>query len=295
MTKGQPVGSQRNRRRLHRILPDLTPKQVVALQDSLLANADALLTSALAVLDLGNVALARSLAILGLEESGKAIAVHERRVRIVDEPEGTTFRCDELDALWSSHTKKLEAVHTFLEEERYWFGEGPPDYEANASALGAIKRWASKNNTAKQRGFYVDLDSKGDALSPMDVADIDALRSVIERVHQIGWQLRLGEHIEGKRQDEEEEGVPPATDEELASMSELWAGEEDEELLQAFREGSQGEPLNNAQYRFNPPGEDRSPFRNMGKPGYEAETREVLRLAERLGENPSGDDALGPQ
>lgn len=38
-------------------LPDLTPEQVVRLQDALLANADALLTSALAVLNLGNVAL----------------------------------------------------------------------------------------------------------------------------------------------------------------------------------------------------------------------------------------------
>jgi AbiV family abortive infection protein len=52
------------------------------LQDALLANAHSLLTSALAVLDLGNVALARSLAILGLEESGKAIAVHNRRVEM---------------------------------------------------------------------------------------------------------------------------------------------------------------------------------------------------------------------
>src|SRR4051794_33214527 len=68
-------------------LPDLSPAQVVRLQDALLANADALLTSALAVLDLGHFALARSLAILGLEESGKAIAIHDRRVEMAYEPE----------------------------------------------------------------------------------------------------------------------------------------------------------------------------------------------------------------
>lgn len=32
---------------------------------------------------------------------------------------------------------------------------------------------------------------------------------MIAHVHQIGWQLRLGEHIEGKRQDEQEQGSPP--------------------------------------------------------------------------------------
>jgi AbiV family abortive infection protein len=123
-------------------LPDLTPEQVVRLQDALLANADALLTSALAVLNLGNVALARSLGILGLEESGKAIAIHDRRVQMTYEPEGTPFRCDRLDSLWTDHQKKLETVHSFLVEERYWFGAGPSDPEENEAYLGKIKKWA---------------------------------------------------------------------------------------------------------------------------------------------------------
>jgi len=44
-------------------LPDLSPAQVAQLQDALLANADALLTSARAVLDLGHVALASTTAL----------------------------------------------------------------------------------------------------------------------------------------------------------------------------------------------------------------------------------------
>jgi len=45
-------------------------------------------------------------------------------------------------------------------------------------------------------------------LAPTDVADEEALRDVIAHVHQIGWQLRLGEHIEGQRHDEKERGIP---------------------------------------------------------------------------------------
>ncbi|MGN9779738.1 AbiV family abortive infection protein [Micromonospora sp. H33] len=119
-----------------RRLPDLTPEQVVKLQDALLANANTLLESALAILDLGHVALARSIAILGMEESGKAIAIHDRRMEMGYSSDGETFRCESLDELWSSHQKKLETVYGFLVEERYWFGE-PSDPERNAAALAS--------------------------------------------------------------------------------------------------------------------------------------------------------------
>lgn len=99
-----------------RKLPDLTPAQVVALMDALLANADTLLTTALTVLEKGQVPLARSLAILGMEESGKAIAVHERRVEMTAAPDGEPFRCAALDQLWGSHHRKLEKVYDCLEE-----------------------------------------------------------------------------------------------------------------------------------------------------------------------------------
>lgn len=272
-----------------RRLPDLTPDQVVRLQDALLANADALLTSALALLDLGHAALARSLAILGLEESGKAIAVHERRVYMGYAPDGEPFRCDPLDELWASHQKKLEKVHSFLVEEPYWFDVEPPDPNENATYLGTIKAWARRHDRSKQRGFYVDLSKTGAVLAPTDMTDEDALRDVIAHVHQIGWQLRLGEHIEGQRQDEEERGIPPV---DSAAMEWLAGGPEGDSppylrriadgLLESMKEGIPGEPLNNAAYRFNPPDADRSPFRNLGKPGHEAETRELLLMKEEL-------------
>lgn len=255
----------------------------------MLANADTLLTSALAVLDLGHVALARSVAILGLEESGKAIAVHDRRVKMSYVADGESFRCDELDELWGSHEKKLEAVHHFLVEERYWFGVEPSDPDESAAYLGTIRAWARRHDRSKQRGFYVDLGKTGEVMAPADISDEAALREVIARVHQIGWQLRLGEHIEGKRQDEKEAGLLPLNDDDLAWL----AIDEDEhadevtrevraDLHRSMKEGIPGESLPNEAYRFNPPGADRNPFRNAGKPGYEAETRELMRLADEI-------------
>jgi AbiV family abortive infection protein len=274
-----------------RRLPDLTPDQVIRLQDALLANAHTLLTSALALLDLGHVALARSLAILGLEESGKAIAIHERRVAMSHAPDGETFRCERLDELWASHEKKLETVHHFLVEEPYWFDVQPPDPEENATYLGTIKSWSRRNDRSKQRGFYVDLGKTGDVMAPIDIADEAALGEVIARVHQIGWQLRLGEHIEGKRQDEKEADLPPASEDDLAWLDPLDDADDSDdmkefrtEMRQSIRDGFPGETSPNAAYRFNPPGADRSPFRNLGKPGYEAEARELMLLARELDE-----------
>ena len=228
-----------------RRLPDLTPEQVVKLQDALLANANTLLESALAVLDLGHAALARSIAILGLEESGKAIAIHERRVQLGYLPDGEVFRCEALDELWSSHEKKLEAVHGFLVDERYWFGK-PADPERNAAALGSIRAWLRRDRI-KQRGFYVEIDKVGEPLAPAGVANDIALRETIAQVHQIGWQLRLAEHIEGKYQDEQAAGVPAQDDAALAWLDEVEETAETgpflADLKRSLQSGSPGKAL----------------------------------------------------
>lgn len=267
-------------------LPELTPEQVVQLQDSLLENADRLLVAALNVLELGNGGLARSLAILGMEESGKAIAIHQRRVAIAYAPEGERFVTDELNKLWASHQKKLRLVHDFLLDEPYWFGTGPPDRDQTAAYLGTIERWTEQHNTVKQRGFYVDVTDDGDALTPKAASDDGSVSDVISHVHQIGWQLRLGEHIEAKGQAQAARDIPPATEAELARAREMFADVDDDEvresILEGHRKGLKGRPLNNEAYRLHLPEPGSNPFANMGKPGYEAETRELLLLEERL-------------
>lgn len=269
---------------------DLTPEQVIALQDALLANADRLLLAALSALDKGDSALARSLGILGMEESGKAIALHERRVSMAHSPEGEAFVNDRLEKLWREHHLKLDIVHRFLAEEQYWFGVGPPNPEENAEVLGTVANWKQELNSFKQRGFYVDVSPEGELLTPDDAADPDAVRVVLEHVHQIGWQLRLGEHIEGRRQDDHKRSVPPATEEEIEHMRQLTRRIEPEmveSLLKSMRDGREGTPINNAAYGFTLSSE---PFENVGRPGYEAQDRELQALWERL----HGDDGSVP-
>lgn len=267
-------------------LPPLTAAQVVRLQDALLSNADRLLTSALAVLDKGNVGLARSLAILGLEESGKAIAIHQRRVDMAYAPEGEPFVDTRLESLWASHHRKLKLVHDFLVQEPYWFDTQPSDPEENRAWLGEIEEWARNHNMLKQRGFYVDIDAEKGVLTPADASDEDSLREVIGHVHQIGWQLRLGEHIVAKQQEESAAAIPPATEDKIEEMRNAFSKVDEaivEEMLDGMREGTEGTPLHNDAYRLRLPEPGSDPFANLGKPGYEAETRELMRLAEETG------------
>ncbi|TCK63789.1 AbiV family abortive infection protein [Curtobacterium sp. PhB136] len=270
-------------------LSQRTPPQVIALGDALLANADKLLSSSIRLLDGGDVGLARSIAILAIEESGKAIALHERRLQMVWEPEGAQFRCEWLDALWASHTKKLGQVHQFLEEEKYWFDEQPSEPERNLALLGTLRAWSKRHDKQKQRGFYVDLDRLGNPMSPADVRDEEHLRDLIAYVHQIGWQLRLGEHIEGKAQAEQERAVPPADQSELDWLARTSL---DDEVVAKIRAslltGKSAKALPNRAYSFilDP---EAHPLRNVGRAGYEAEDRELQRLAREIGLKPLSD------
>jgi hypothetical protein len=123
-------------------------------------------------------------------------------------------------------------------------------------------------------------------LSPADVRDEEHLRDLISYVHQIGWQLRLGEHIEGKAQAERERAVPPANPSELGWLALTSLDDEMVVKIRAsFLAGKAGEALPNRAYSFiSDPEAD--PFRNVGRAGYEAENRELQRVAREIGLEP---------
>jgi hypothetical protein len=107
---------------------------------------------------------------------------------------------------------------------------------------------------------------------------------VIEHVHQIGWQLRLGEHIEAKSQAAWAATISRVSEAEIEQSPQLYvdAGIDEEtidDLLATRLQGRPGRVLNNDAYPLHLPAPDSAPFAHLGKLGHEAETRELLRLA----------------
>lgn len=92
------------------------------------------------------------------------------------------------------------------------------------------------------------------------------------------WQLRLGQHIEGKRRLEHEQDIPLATEKEIESTRRLMKGVDPvtvEHIIESMRGGTKGEKLNNAGYAFVLP---EKPFDTIARPGYEAQNRELSAL-----------------
>ena len=75
--------------------------------------------------------------------------------------------------------------------------------------IGAVERWAQRHDKFKQRGFYVDVSRSGQTMTPANIDAEPSLHDVIEHVHQIGWQMRIGEHIEAKSQAESAAAILP--------------------------------------------------------------------------------------
>lgn len=223
-------------------LPDsLTAAEVIELTDILLSNANSLRTSALVMLEKDTVPVARLLAILCVDTSGKAIALHERRTEMGYRPEGEPFVSSDLVAIWQARDRTFKLVHDFLEAEEYSFNMWPPNEEER----GQIR------TTLANLGIHIQRTvNEENTIGAAEGAQ--NIRRVLEYTEQIGWQLRLGEHIEARRRERVEE-----------------------ELAAYLRLGKQGKKFNNVDYLFDFP-ED--PFEKMGKKGHEAQDRSLTNL-----------------
>lgn len=183
----------------HRVLKFL---QVEDLYDATLSNAFFLCQDAKLLLEGGSMGRARALAVLALEECGKAIMIHKAKV--------TSFALELPDPVlddafwkdWKTHLPKLRHVREFLIQNQYWFDVRPP--EPNEFILGSVDeylaeldRFAADGDTSKLKGLYVDVDpATGKVVSPADEASAEDVSELLRMAHQIGWQLRLGDHIE---------------------------------------------------------------------------------------------------
>ncbi|GLK17191.1 AbiV family abortive infection protein [Herbiconiux flava] len=178
----------------------LTFEQVESLYDALLSNAWRLAREAEALAAVGAGGRARALAIVALEESGKAIMIH--KAKIVSHTAG--HRDPELDDQfwrdWRNHQPKLREVRAFILNHDYWFDVEPP--EPNDLLLGSVEDYladldafAEKQSANRMSGLYVDIDKgTGRTRKPYDETG-DDVAELVAIVDQIGWQLRLGDHI----------------------------------------------------------------------------------------------------
>lgn len=176
--------------------------QVEDLLDATLSNAFFLCRDANVLLQNGSIGRARALAVLALEECGKAIMIHEAKVEsfhalLADPVLDAAFWKD-----WKTHLPKLRHVREFLIKNEYWFDVRPP--EPNQFVLGTVDdylseldRFAAEGDTSKLQGLYVDIDpATGKVVSPTDESSAQDVLELLRMAHQIGWQLRLGGHIE---------------------------------------------------------------------------------------------------
>jgi len=176
--------------------------EVEALYDETLSNAFYLTQDANLLLEDGSVGRAHALAVLALEECGKAILIQNAKIashaRNLTDPElDDTFWRE-----WRTHQPKLRAVREFLLKNKYWFDFQPP--EPDELLLGSVDdyladldRFAKEGDTSKQRGLYVGIDkATGRPESPLDETNRAEVVELLRTAQQIGWQIRLGDHIE---------------------------------------------------------------------------------------------------
>jgi len=250
---------------------NLSPAQMIALQDDLLASADRLRTSALSMIERGLVPVARLFATSSVDKTRKAIVTHQRRDEMSREPEGAPFVNNELRELWDQRELTPSVVYDFLMFDDYGFETTPADSDETRRVMETINNWRSGRQSIHQRDVYV-----------AEPDEVVAIHLLLDRVHQIGWQLRMGEHIEAQRLERAAQDIPPATEEEIEEAR--WGyrnidPEIAEGIINSKRRGTKGKKFNNAAYAFTL-AED--PFENMHKPGYEAQDRKLSALSRRI-------------
>lgn len=146
-----------------------------ALGRAAIGNADRLIQDAAALLESGSAPTAHSLAVLGLEEVGKAIAC-----TLTDLDDDTTLTRQKFLGELRSHNAKLQRLRNFVDLLNAFIGFVASGGhitgmgESKETYAGRLKQAAQNDHVRKLRGFYVDLSDDDRVETPADVTDDEA-------------------------------------------------------------------------------------------------------------------------
>lgn len=192
----------------------MTGREAREFWKALMDNASRLIADARLLFDAGSFGRAQALTVLAQEELGKALWLY-----------------DEFEAVWSSgaqdartierlrehgrdHVQKyLEATEFGHQLSAFWgdysdFDVGPgealKDTEARLRAdtdtrQAEAERAAREANTAKQRGFYVDRDDRGNVRSPSEI-ESGTVEADLQRAAKIIEMLLIKDHARMKHE-----------------------------------------------------------------------------------------------
>jgi AbiV family abortive infection protein len=153
----------------------LPPKELLdALAGAAVDNANRLLADASTLLAAGSAPTAHSLAVLALEEVGKAIICCGGFAG----SDNTVTTRERFDQEIASHSAKLTWARNFVDVmvSMATFGAGDNSGMAASAEeyLDALKEQRKRDNVQKMRGFYVDLSNAGKVQLPTEITAADA-------------------------------------------------------------------------------------------------------------------------
>jgi AbiV family abortive infection protein len=161
----------------------LPPKELRdALARAAVDNANRLLADASTLLAVGSAPTAHSLAVLALEEVGKAIICCGGFAG----SDNTVTTRERFDQEIASHPAKLTWARNFVDIMGLGTGDNSGMAASAEEYLDALKEQRTRDNIQKMRGFYVDLSNTGEVQLPTEITAADAE----EMIAYSGWANR---------------------------------------------------------------------------------------------------------
>lgn len=176
---------------------------------ALMDNASGLVGDAHALLERGSFGRARSLTVLAQEELGKALWIYEAFEQSWSTGADEVREVPRLASNGRRHAVKYMEAFVFSQElASFWGGYESYELPKDQSQAGRDAHFAKQKNEAeaagkraneeKMAGFYVDLDSSGDAvLSPSDVSE-GSIDADLQTAAQAVEMLLIKDHVRMK-------------------------------------------------------------------------------------------------